>query len=1045
MSRRTKGLVVTSLFAIATATTGHVTRAHSDAGEIRLEVTRGTFLNLDVSPDGQTIVFDLLGDLYLLPIAGGTAVPLLAGRDWDQAPRFSPDGRAVAFVSDRAGIENVWIVPLATKRPERVTNFEEPVAGTPSWSPDGRELLFGLRSVSSRLQLVALDSHAIRPLEAHPANALSESPYTYNYVAATSGVIGRDRTAVFSELHVVHPRPGFAHGSRSVIVRADLKDGSRRILTNLIEPHNDSKPQLSASGRLLAYYRAHADATELRLRDLESGTDRLLVEWPEPIDPYRWGDRGDPMPTFAFTPDEQAVVAALRGRIYRVSIVDGRQTEIPFRASIAWDAPPRAVPRRRLADGPLDVQGIRWPSFSKDRRRVAFNALGSIWTQNLPSGKPTRLSAESGFEHMPAMSPDGRSVVYVSYGSRGRKGTLMLADVDRREPRRIVGGDFAYFAPAWSHDGTKVAFVREGHPSVTSRDPRRVVLEYGWFDVRSEKTTIAAVVTKGMILPSPFSLHVSFSDDDRQLLCTATPELMQTVVFAVTLDGSARTELATAGRDVLGAVPSSDRRFIAFVGVNGDAWLARVDADKLPVPLRPDAERALRVSSDATTFLAWHQPRTLLLANGGVISQFDPDSTAHRAFATLRLEAPRREGRGTLALVNARVVTVAGEQGAGPILDPGTLVIRGRRIAAVGRASEIAVPSDATVIDASGLTILPGFHDAHYHTIGQDAGFSPNEDPSAVAFGLTSAWDAITGYGDMGRAAEEMRAAGRLQGPRWFFAGRSVEHFVGQVGGPDDARDSVRRHADVGVELLKDYDVLDRRTRQWFADAARAEGLGITGHFEGLGQMLSRVLDGYTAVEHSRFYVPFEDDILQVLARAKTIVTPHALIADGSSSSDDEPLRLYFEEVRRRKPEQLAKVKRYVSTGTYLKWTTPTDKALEQIRPFKVAQTSAAIVRAGGKIAVSGHNGPAVLAHVEMWLLWKGGVPAEEVVRAATRTGIEKVGYVDDLGSIQPGKIADLVVLTSDPLADILNTLDVRYTIVDGVVYDANTGKEVSP
>jgi imidazolonepropionase-like amidohydrolase len=124
---------------------------------------------------------------------------------------------------------------------------------------------------------------------------------------------------------------------------------------------------------------------------------------------------------------------------------------------------------------------------------------------------------------------------------------------------------------------------------------------------------------------------------------------------------------------------------------------------------------------------------------------------------------------------------------------------------------------------------------------------------------------------------------------------------------------------------------------------------------------------------------------------------------------------------------------------------TPTDKVLERIRPFRVAETSAAIVRAGGRIAVSGHNGPAILTHVEMWLLWKGGVPAEEVIRAATRTGIEKVGYIDDLGSIEPGKIADLVVLSSDPLADILNTLDVRYTIVDGVAYDANTGKEVWP
>jgi len=1034
-------LIVAGVLAVP----GQTARSEGQGSGTPFEIARGTFLNLDVSPDGRSIVFDLLGDLYLLPVTGGTATPLLTGREWDQAPRFSPDGSRIAFVSDRSGVDNVWVLPLATRRPQQITRLEEAVAGTPAWSPDGGELLFGTRSVSSRLRLVGLNTDTIRDLEAHPANALSESPYTYSYVAATSGVFGPDRGAFFSEIHVVHPRPGFAHGSRSVLVRVDARDGSRRVLTDLAKAHNDSKPQVSADGRLLAYYRANSDGTEIRLRDMGTGTDRRLVEVPRADDPYRWGDRGDPMPTFAFTPDEQAIVIALGGTIHRVSLSDGERTEIPFRASAALDIPPRAAPRRRLTDGLLDVQAIRWPSFSRDGSRVAFNALGSIWVQDLPQGKPRRLTNGKGFEHMPAMSPDGRRVAYVDYGDLQSKGTLVLADLARSDLRRVGVGDFGYFAPAWSHDGAKLAFVRETHPSGPARDPRRTVLEYGWFDLQGETTTIAAVLPRAPILPSPFSLHVSFSDDDRELLCTATPELMRTQVFSVPLHGGSRTELATGGREILGAVPSSDGRFIAFIGLNGDSWLRRPEPARLPVPLRPDPADAVLISSEMTTSMAWQRAGTLLVGNGSVIAQFEIAAHSRHAFADLRLQAPRHEGTGTLALVNARVVTVAGERGAGPILERATIVVRGRRIAAVGPAPEVAVPPDAVVIDATGLTILPGFHDAHYHSIGQDAGFSPREDPSAVAFGLTSAWDAITGYGEMGRAAEEMRAAGRLRGPRWFFAGRSVEHFAGQVRGPEEARASARRHAALGVELLKDYAVPDRRTRRWFADAARHEGLGIAGHFEGLGQMLARVMDGYTALEHSRFYVPFEDDVLQLLARTKTIVTPHALIAHGTSSLDDEPLRLYFEQVQRRKPEQLARVSRYVSRSTFLEWTTPTDKRLEDIRPFRVAEASAALVRAGGKIAVSGHNAPAVLAHVEMWLLWKGGMPAEEVIRAATRTGIEKVGYADDLGSIQPGKIADLVVLGSDPLTDVLNTLDVRFTVIDGVVYDASTTRQVSP
>jgi imidazolonepropionase-like amidohydrolase/dipeptidyl aminopeptidase/acylaminoacyl peptidase len=1028
------------------ATTGQSARSGVQPGATALEITRGTFLNLDVSPDGRTIVFDLLGDLYLLPITGGKATPFLTGRDWDQAPRFSPDGKTVAFVSDRSGIENVWIVPLASKQPERLTNLQEPVAGTPSWSPDGRELLFGMRSVSARLQLVSRDSHEIRPLERQRAGALGDEPYTYNYVAATSGVTAANGVTYFSEIHVVHPRPGFHHGSRSLLVALDTHDGSRRVLTDLIQLHNESKPQLSASGRLLAYYRANGDgATELRVRDLQANTDRYLTDVPNTDDPYRWGDRGDPMPTFAFDKNEEAIIAAFGGRIYRISIGDGLRSEIPFHVSAELDIAPRAVPRRRLVDGPLEVKAIRWPSFSRDRRRAAFSALGSIWIQDLPSADPRRLTAGAAFEHMPAISPDGQSVVYVSSGDLSARGQLMLARVDGTGRRPIVEGDFAYFAPAWSHDGAKIGFVRQGHPSGRLRDPRRDVMEYGWLDLQQHVETIVATVPKGPIFMSPLSLHVSFSEDDRELLCTAAPELLQTVVFAVSLDGRSRRELATAGRDVLGAVPSGNGHSIAFIGWNEDLWLATIGRNSQPRELRPDPRSATLVTADATTFLSWNASNELLVANGGRVTHVDAADLRHRTSTTLRLTVPRHEGTGTLALVNARVVTVAGDHGAGPVIDRGTVIIGGRRITAVGPAGELTVPRDAVVIDASGLTILPGFHDAHYHTIGQDAGFSPREDRTAVAFGLTSAWDALTGYGDMSLAAEEMRAVGRLAGPRWFFAGRSIEHFVGQVRGPDDARSGTRRHAAIGVELLKDYNVLERHVRRWYADAARAEGLGITAHFEGLGEMLSRVADGYTALEHSQFYTSLEDDVLALLARTGTILTPHALIADGSSSVDSEPLRLYFEELQRRKPAQVARIRPYVGTGTFSNWTTPTDKPLERIRAFKVARMCAAIVRAGGRIAVSGHNAPGILAHVEMWLLWKGGVPPEEAIRAATRTGIEKIGYLDDLGSIEPGKIADLVVLSSDPLADMLNTVDVRYTIVDGVVYDANANREVLP
>src|SRR5688500_1880713 len=83
--------------------------------------TKGSWISLDVSPNGQTIVFDLMGDLYTMPIAGGRATRLTSGMAYDVQPRFSPDGKRVVFVSDRSGGDNVWIISLDGKDTMQVT------------------------------------------------------------------------------------------------------------------------------------------------------------------------------------------------------------------------------------------------------------------------------------------------------------------------------------------------------------------------------------------------------------------------------------------------------------------------------------------------------------------------------------------------------------------------------------------------------------------------------------------------------------------------------------------------------------------------------------------------------------------------------------------------------------------------------------------------------------------------------------------------------------------------------------------------------------
>ena len=104
----------------------------------QLDVTEGTWLNVDVSPDGQSVLFDLLGDIYQMPIDGSGAVALTSGLAWDMQAQYSPDGRRIAFTSDSAGGDNIWTLDLESGATHQVTHESFRLLNSPTWSPDGR-------------------------------------------------------------------------------------------------------------------------------------------------------------------------------------------------------------------------------------------------------------------------------------------------------------------------------------------------------------------------------------------------------------------------------------------------------------------------------------------------------------------------------------------------------------------------------------------------------------------------------------------------------------------------------------------------------------------------------------------------------------------------------------------------------------------------------------------------------------------------------------------------------------------------------------------
>jgi hypothetical protein len=289
-------------------------------------------------------------------------------------------------------------------------------------------------------------------------------------------------------------------------------------------------------------------------------------------------------------------------------------------------------------------------------------------------------------------------------------------------------------------------------------------------------------------------------------------------------------------------------------------------------------------------------------------------------------------------------------------------------------------------------------------------------------------------------ALVDLRAAGRILGPRWSFA---VEGAVGspweQLTSYSYALEAAQRHKALGVDVLKEYNTPLRQQRQWLAAAAHETGLGIVSHLQTFEGTMTRVVDGYTGGDHPYMPAPFYKDVHELLRQTGYIWTPNVVITPGTVGSGENSHSYFCQAV-------FAKQAREGPVIDSDHAICSSDQATPGI-PFevhrlgRVARQAAQAARGGVRIGVSAHNMPGSGVHREMWFLWKGGLSIGAVLRAATMGNARKLGLQEEVGSLEPGKLADFLVLDHNPLEDILNTLSLKYTVQGGVVYDSDTAQ----
>ena len=416
-----------------------VEEIHGPAVPLKVTVDEGTWMSIDVAPNGRTIVFDLLGDIYSVPIGGGSAQRLTNGPGWDAAPRISPDGRRIVFASDRSGSEQLWLMDLAGGTPKQMTRDAANQFTIPSWTPDGEFVIahrqpLAERGSGGRWTLLHVDGGTGTPaVDSSGMGLVASSDGRWFYMSTTSGT-----------------------GANAVtgIARVDRRTGERATIVAGYEYL--ARPMISHNDRLLAFVATIDGARVLMVRDLEGNRDRLLYTGLDILE-RSGSDDLDAHPGYAFTPDDKAIVLVANGKIRRIDVASGNAAVIPFSAEIDQTLTGMTYFKMKVDEGPLAPKVLHWAQ-PVDAKRLVFGAAGRIYLYDIGARRATPLGSTNGLQYSPAVSPDGRWIAFVNW-TDSVGGQIMKAPVAGGAATALTTRAGRYQSIAWSPDGTRLVLA----------------------------------------------------------------------------------------------------------------------------------------------------------------------------------------------------------------------------------------------------------------------------------------------------------------------------------------------------------------------------------------------------------------------------------------------------------------------------------------------------------------------------------------------------------------------------------------------------------
>jgi len=1021
--------------------------------------TRGTWMSLSVSPDGRHLAFDLLGAIYEMPIGGGTARRLTDGRSWNLFPRYSPDGRRIAFSSDRSGSYNVWVMDRDGGNLRRFPGPDVENAYKPGWAADGQRIYAGVLGDGVAPQLVAFHLGGGRQTLVQgggPTSPIGDP---------AGGGVWYERS----------DRPVYPFGFNPYVIplggsrieRYDERTGEIRIIVE--RTGGAFSPALSPKGDRLAYLNRALDETVLIVHDLATRAERILLRGVDRDRQESFGEYG-PHPNIAWHPDGRTVFIATGGEILAIDEATGRANPIPFSAPVAREMSatlrfPTAEPRDR-ARTRVHRFGIETP------RGVVAEALGDLWLAPA-QGVPTRLTNTQSHETSPTFDPLTGALYYAAWRDDSLGAVYRMATIGG-PAERLTRVPAQYGAIAVAPAGGLIAYARgaggvergvllsnEYRFDLIVRMPngteRRVTgldgqpLEYA--NIAGKHPPSIRFATSGD--------RLYFTEFDRDTL----------TLKRIDLDGRNESALIKFPHAV-SAVTSPDAAWVVYREYNRSFLVPLTDAGRPALISAFDgAGTSHRVDPEDGGYLGWSadgrsvtwtrasgfysKPVEAILAESGrprvSAPPADwngprvPGSTAARV--ELAVDYPVARPNGTIAFTNARVVTMnPGRE----VIDRGTVVVSDGRIAALGAG--VPVPQGATTMDLAGKTIIPGLIDAHAHPhIEHSALHVIEQQPTylsgPLAYGVTTVFEV---YGNEYRDGwlSDMLRAGTIVGPRFFTTGSVI---YGQRRGArlrmyrpmetlDDALEQLRWNKDHGATAVKDYAQEVRKRRHLTITAARILGLNVISESSSDPQMnFTQLLDGVTGIEHTMGLVPFHDDVVKYWGGTGAGMTPTLLVVYNGKMGEG-----WYHQGR--KLWEDPKLTQFVTPEQLMRVRNPTHLWPEDMTAWRMAGELRKLYANGTSLQVGAHGQMFGLdTHWELDLLVRGGFSPAQALEMATIRGARYHGIDGDVGSLEVGKAADLVILDADPLADIANAQRVHRVMKNGLLFDGTTAARIWP